>query len=177
MSFGVGVGDVIQVSQLCWKAWHACTSGRKAAVGELDEVENDLHSLSTCLERLASNLAEEAQDQPSKVQGREELEKRVQQSKALIEELNEFLDKHRPQSSLDPNGTPKWSRRMKGNWRKIMWDTNRQKVKEFRDRIRINTEGLNVLLSVLDRFVPESLLSLNYKLTYVYQTSGPHQCR
>lgn len=150
MSFGFGVGDIIRVSQICWKTWQACTSGRKAAPGEFTEVEGEIFSLSTALEQLAAALVSEAQEQNGVVSGHQNLEGPVIQCLDTIEELNCFLDKYRPVLET-PTESSTWTARARKNWRKIIWVTRKDVVDGFRARISNHLDTLNTLIAISER--------------------------
>ena len=152
MSFGFGVGDIIRVSQICWKTWQACTSGRKAAPGEFTEVEVEIFNLSTALDQLAAELASEAHQNNGVVVRHLSFEGPVSQCRKTLAELNTFLDKYRP-SMATTRGTIDWTTRTRSNWRKIMWVTKKSTVDDFRKRIGNHVETLNILVAIQQRCV------------------------
>lgn len=152
MSFGFGVGDIIKVSQLCWRTWQACTSGRKAAPGEFTEVEGDIFNLSTALDQLATIVASEAQRNNGVITEDLSLEGPVLQCRKTIAELNHFLDKYRP-SLASPTESVDWTIRTRDNWRKIVWVTKKDTVNGYRSRIGNHVETLNTLIAIQEKHV------------------------
>jgi len=52
--FGVGVGDIVLVSTLCWTIYKACSAGRNGAPAAISNLANELWSLSSALDQLAA---------------------------------------------------------------------------------------------------------------------------
>ena len=141
---------MILVSQLSWKTWQTCTSGRKAAPGEFVVVESELWSLSSALEQLATLWAADVDEKgiPREMIG---LPEAVRHSEQTIKEFDRFLDKYRLPCATPGGGPIKWTQRAKNNWTRIMWGTEKETLNDFRARIDRHILSLNILINLSER--------------------------
>jgi hypothetical protein len=153
MSFGFGVGDIILVSQMSWRIWQACTTGRKSATGELRELESDLWGVSTGLERLASSMIAALGGQEHNQQGCSDLKIPVDACKATLLEVDALLEKYRPSLAKAESdaGLKKWASRAKQSWRQVLWTNEKDTIVRLRARLCFH-------LQVLDTFANQSIV-------------------
>lgn len=112
MSFGYGIGDIIAVSQLAWKA----VQNTREACGQHDELTRDVASLHSVLDRLKAeaikpeSLLQEIQDIE-----KQELEHIVNGCTQVLKTLNGILEKYSSLSEEKRSMTKLWQRVRFGN--------------------------------------------------------------
>ncbi|KAK6526169.1 hypothetical protein TWF281_011204 [Arthrobotrys megalospora] len=146
MSFGVGVGDIIQLSAIALRLSNSFSSGPTGAASEFGEIKSQLSSLSIVLEALAretSKPGRNAQDARSK----EKLGEMVEGCRATLRRLESIVEKYTDR--LDSSWS--WKIWFSKGYKIIQWTTEGGDIRALRDDLQQHCVMIDAYISVLNR--------------------------
>lgn len=172
MALPVSIGDAILLSTLALRLGRALKSGRKSAPDELQEVQNQLYSLSKALEVLASHrkIVFEAQDDSDinvttsrdgePEQHDDVIALMVSNCRTTLGHLELTVDKYTELRSNneepDQVGGKRLRKDLKANWLKLRWTTEGGDLDKLRGNLAVHINGLNLAISAINRSVMRS---------------------
>jgi hypothetical protein len=170
MSFGLGVGDIVLVSQLAYKLYGTLSSGRRDADGDFQEVQNALFGLRCALDHLArvrtavtadNDLPSDAMSaQNEEVQAKfgqiiQGCNDTLQELDAAVERFRDGMNIANSGGSQESAGGPPTKRlkpladKLRTNVTRIRWDLSKKDLKCYRDRLQLHADAINILLNTI----------------------------
>lgn len=143
MSFGVGIGDLIQISTISWNLYKGC----RESSDEFRRISHEVASLHVVVKETEEYLSETKGLSPTRDQ---RLAVLVEGTKEVLQDLKKLLDNY---ESLGTQAQRAWDR--------MRWGL--EDLAEVRSRIISNTTLLTAFNSQLARFV-NSCCTLKAKL-------------
>jgi hypothetical protein len=137
MSFGIGAGDIIQISALAWKLYKNC----KESSDEFKRISHEVASLHVVLKETEEFLEESKTLSPTRAQ---RLNTLAEGCRDILDELKRMLDNY---ESLGTQAQRTWDR--------MRWGL--EDLSECRSRLISNTTLLTAFNSQLARYVPNKL--------------------
>lgn len=168
MASPLQIGDILLITQLCFKVARAFGSGRKAAPAEFREVEHELYALANTMDLLKDaiesgavntlNYPDAQQGLPGTSSAAVNLAKMVENCTVTMKQFEEFIGKYTETLSgadgTGSNGRSGRKRNMKQkfivNFKKLMWTTEEGTVQEFRNKLMIHMQGINAMVSIVN---------------------------
>lgn len=165
MSFSISFGDAYLMGKLACKLGQAFTKGRKSAPAEFREVESQLYSLSAALSAFSS--ARESSTNAPLILDQSKLPKNMpshfaenqdiilgmlRSCKETLNHLEAIVNKYSVLSTSTDASQPRmkrWTKELKSDWRKISWTTEGDDLNVLKGNLTIQTNSLNLILSVV----------------------------
>jgi hypothetical protein len=156
MSFGIGIGDVLLLSQLAYNLGKTLTTGRKGAPAELQEVQNQLFAISNALKFLWATLEKPGSLNVNLTVASEEDEilcQMVENCRHSLEHLDKVLKKYpglQPGSEKEDvgaNTSRKLRQELKDNIKKIKWTTEGASLDKLRNNLATHINALNLAVA------------------------------
>lgn len=178
MSFGFSIGDIVLLSKLAYDLYSSVSDGRKAASGDLQELESVLFSLRCALDHLGdvskdvlakANQSDDGPDFTTK------LDKMMTSCKATLQELDDVTKKYRElgidsEPEATQPGKKKFTyevakKKVKVNWTKIRWDQEKRSLQSYREKLKSHTDAIQIIIiSTLWFVVPPMYWSRTHRL-------------
>jgi hypothetical protein len=155
MSFGIGIGDIVLLSDLAHKLGTTLTSGRKGATAEFQEVQNQLFAIGKAL-KFASAIVEnpKSPDGDQNVPPEDEiLGRMIENCGVTLKHLDGVLEKYPElradavQVQVDEKTQQKWVKDLKDNIRKIKFTTEGTGLDKLRNSLGIHVTALNLAIT------------------------------
>ncbi|EPS44927.1 hypothetical protein H072_1088 [Dactylellina haptotyla CBS 200.50] len=169
MSFGVGVGDIIQLARIASRLSTSFSSGPTGAASEFNEIKSQLSSLSIILEALARETGKPGRNVED-ARNKEKLGEMVDGCKATLRRLESIVEKYT--DKLDSSWS--WKIWFSKGYKLILWTTDGGDIRALKDDLHrhyvmidsyVNVADLQQALNVLERMLTEKKhrrsLSLN----------------
>lgn len=157
MSFGIGIGDIVLLSDLAHRLGTTLTSGRKGATAEFQQVQNQLFAIGKALS-FASAIIEnpKSPDGDQNVPPEDEiLGRMIENCGETLKHLDGVLEKYpelradAPQ--VDGRAQQKWVKDLKDNIRKIKFTTEGPGLDKLRSSLEIHVTALNLAITARNR--------------------------
>lgn len=149
MSFGIGIGDIVLLSDLAHRLGTTLTSGRKGATAEFQEVQNQLFAIGKALKSVSAIV-----ELPKSLNGGqivaledEILGQMIKNCGATLKHLEEVLRKY-PElradaEQVEEKARQKWIKEFKDNIKKIKFTTEGTGLDKLRSSLGIHVTALN----------------------------------
>lgn len=153
MSFGIGIGDIVLLSDLAHRLGTTLTSGRKGATAEFQEVQNQLFAIGKAL-GFASAIIEppRSPDGDQTVAPEDEiLGRMIENCGVTLKHLDGVLKKYPELRAdavqVDEKTHHKWTEEFKVNIRKIKFTTEGTGLDKLRSSLGIHVTALNLAIT------------------------------
>lgn len=154
MSFGIGIGDIVLLSNLAHSIGKAITSGRKGAPAEFQEVQNQLFAISKALSFLSAAHKQSSVSDFDEVTPEDEiLGRMIKNCGVTLRHLDEIL-KNYPElragserREVDEKFHQKWKQDLKDNIKKIKWTTEGQGLDKLIHDLGTHVNALNLAIT------------------------------
>lgn len=153
MSFGIGIGDIVLLSDLARRLGTTLTTGRRGAPAEFQEVQNQLFAINKAL-KFASSILDnpKSRDGDQKVALEDEIfSKMIENCGATLKHLDGVLQKYpelRPDAvQVDEKTRQKWVKDLKDNIRKIKFTTEGAGLDKLRNCLGVHVTALNLAIT------------------------------
>ncbi|KAL5345585.1 hypothetical protein ACLOAV_009339 [Pseudogymnoascus australis] len=153
MSFGIGIGDIVLLSDLAHRLGTTLTSGRKGATAEFQEVQNQLFAIGKALS-FASAILEspKSSDGDQTVAPEDEiLVRMIENCGVTLKHLDGVLKKYPELRAdavqVDEKTHHKWVEEFKVNIRKIKFTTEGTGLDKLRGSLGIHVTALNLAIT------------------------------
>lgn len=149
MSFGIGIGDIVLLSDLAHRLGTTLTSGRKGATAEFQEVQNQLFAIGKALKSVSAIV-----ELPKSLNGGqivaledEILGQMIKNCGATLKHLEGVLKKY-PElradaEQVEEKSRQKWIKEFKDNIKKIKFTTEGTGLDKLRTSLGIHVTALN----------------------------------
>ncbi|KFY33108.1 hypothetical protein V495_08425 [Pseudogymnoascus sp. VKM F-4514 (FW-929)] len=149
MSFGIGIGDIVLLSDLAHRLGTTLTSGRKGATAEFQEVQNQLFAIGKALKSVSAIV-----ELPKSLNGGqivaledEILGQMIKNCGATLKHLEGVLKKY-PElradaEQVEEKSRQKWIKEFKDNIKKIKFTTEGTGLDKLRSSLGIHVTALN----------------------------------
>ena len=154
------VGDILMLSQLCWKTGRAFSAGQKSAPIAFQEVETEISGLARGLKQLAEVLHIEA-DKRLILDATEHTQNGIEiiltSCKRTINDLDSLVDhnqvirKHRTVGGFAIERS--WSDLVLAEFETMIWTTEGGNLGSLRDLLRMHTSCITLLVQAVQRLV------------------------
>lgn len=171
------IGDILMLSQLCWKIGRAFSAGQKSAPVAFQEVGTEISSLARGLKQLAEVLHSEADkrlilDASNHTQHGIEIildscKKTINDLDTLVEH-NQVIKKHRTVGGFAIERS--WSDLVLAEYETMIWTTEGGSLRSLRDLLRMHTSCITLFVHALQRQV----LGLEICFAMLTMTSNSH---
>ncbi|KFY30143.1 hypothetical protein V494_08248 [Pseudogymnoascus sp. VKM F-4513 (FW-928)] len=153
MSFGIGIGDIVLLSDLAHKLGTTLTSGRKGATAEFQDVQNQLFAIGKAL-KFASGIVESPKSPEGDKEATLEDEifcQMIENCGVTLKHLDGVLKKY-PELRADAVPTDdktqqRWLRELKDNIKKIKFTTEGGGIDKLRNSLGIHVTALNLAIT------------------------------
>ncbi|OBT90159.1 hypothetical protein VE02_00880 [Pseudogymnoascus sp. 03VT05] len=153
MSFGIGIGDIVLLSDLAHRLGTTLTSGRKGATAEFQQVQNQLFAIGKALS-FASAIIEnpKSPDGDQNVPPEDEILGRMIENcgetlKHLDGVLKKYPELRADAVQVDEKSQQKWVKDLKDNIRKIKFTTEGTGLDKLRSSLEIHVTALNLAIT------------------------------
>ncbi|KAK6537135.1 hypothetical protein TWF694_011333 [Orbilia ellipsospora] len=146
MSFGVGVGDIIQLARISSRLSNSFSSGPTGAAAEFNEVKAQLSSLSIVLEALARDLGKPGRSVED-ARNKEKLGEMVDGCKATLRRLESIVEKYT--DKLDSSWS--WKIWFSKGYKLILWTTDGGDIRALKDDLHRHYVMIDSYINVLNR--------------------------
>lgn len=154
------VGDILMLSQICWKIGRAFSAGQQSAPIAFRDVETELNGLARGLKQLAEVLHTEA-DKRLIMDAAEHTQHGIEiilsSCKRTINDLDSLVDhnqvirKHRTVGGFAIERS--WSNLVLAEYETMIWTTEGGNLGSLRDLLRMHTSCITVLMQAVQRLV------------------------
>lgn len=164
MSFGFSIGDIVLCTQIAYRLFSALTEGRKDAPRDLRELEDVLFGLHCSLghlhdtaETILAKAARQSLEQETSM--KQTLGSMIHSCLCTLRELENATAKYREAAQDSPpippsqyaiagiSLTQRVRSQAKVQWRRFLWDLKGDSLREFRQKLQLHVDNINMLLS------------------------------
>ncbi|KAF3931628.1 hypothetical protein ABW20_dc0103277 [Dactylellina cionopaga] len=146
MSFGVGVGDIIQLARIASRLSSSFSSGPTGAASEFHEIKTQLSSLSIILEALARESGKPGRNFED-ARTKEKLGEMVDGCKAALNRLESIVDKYT--DKLDSSWS--WKIWFAKGYKLILWTTDGGDIRALKEDLHRHYVMIDAYINVLNR--------------------------
>ncbi|OBT69915.1 hypothetical protein VE03_00434 [Pseudogymnoascus sp. 23342-1-I1] len=153
MSFGIGIGDIVLLSELAHRLGTTLTSGRKGAIAEFQEVQNQLFAIGKALS-FASAILESPKSPDGDLRAAPEdeiLGRMIENCGVTLKHLDGVLKKYPELRAdavqVDEKTHRRWLEEFKVNIRKIKFTTEGAGLDKLRNSLGIHVTALNLAIT------------------------------
>ena len=153
MSFGIGIGDIVLLSDLAHRLGTTLTSGRKGATAEFQEVQNQLFAIGKALKSASATLeTPKSLDGSQRVAPEDEIMgQMIENCGVTLKHLDGVLEKYPELRAdavqLDEKTHQKWVKDFKDNIKKIKFTTEGTGLDKLRGSLGIHVTALNLAIA------------------------------
>lgn len=161
MSFGFSIGDIVLLSKLAYDLYSSVSDGRRAASGDLQELESVLFSLRCALDHLgdvSKDILTKSGQSDGSPAFTDKLDKMMNSCKATLQELDDVTKKYRELGidskveATQPGGKKKrmtfeeTKKKIRVNWTKIRWDQEKRSLQWYREKLKSHTDAIQIIV-------------------------------
>lgn len=153
MSFGIGIGDIVLLSDLAHRLGTTLTTGRKGATAEFQEIQNQLFAIGKALKSASTTL--EIPKSPDGSHGiapeDEIMGQMIENCGVTLKHLDRVLKKYPELRAdavqVDEKAHQKWVKDFKDNIKKIKFTTEGTGLDKLRSSLGIHVTALNLAIA------------------------------
>lgn len=153
MSFGIGIGDIVLLSDLAHRLGTTLTSGRKGAAAEFQEVQNQLFAIGKALSFASATIETPKSPNGDQTVAPEDeiLGRMIENCGVTLKHLDGVIKKYPELRAdvvqVDEKTHQKWIEEFKVNIRKIRFTTEGTGLDKLRNSLGIHVTALNLAIT------------------------------
>ncbi|KAF3279031.1 hypothetical protein TWF970_004140 [Orbilia oligospora] len=159
MSFGVGVGDIIQLATIALRLSNSFSSGPTGAASEFNEIKSQLSSLSIVLEALAREISKPGRN-PQNARNQEKIGEMVDGCRTTLRRLESIVEKYTDR--LDSNWS--WKIWFSKGYKLIQWTTEGGDIRALKEDLHQHYVIIDAYINVLNRADLQQALGMLEKM-------------
>ncbi|KAK6337227.1 hypothetical protein TWF718_010008 [Orbilia javanica] len=159
MSFGVGVGDIIQLATIALRLSNSFSSGPTGAASEFNEIKSQLSSLSIVLEALARETSKPGRNTQDE-RNQEKIGEMVDGCRTTLRRLESIVEKYTDR--LDSSWS--WKIWFSKGYKLIQWTTEGGDIRALKEDLHQHYVIIDAYINVLNRADLQQALGVLEKL-------------
>ncbi|KAK6508026.1 hypothetical protein TWF481_006446 [Arthrobotrys musiformis] len=155
MSFGVGVGDIIQLATIALRLSNSFSSGPTGAASEFNEIKSQLSSLSIVLEALARETSKPGRNSHD-ARNQEKIGEMVDGCRVTLRRLESIVEKYTDR--LDSSWS--WKIWFSKGYKLIQWTTEGGDIRALKEDLHQHYVIIDAYINILNRADLQQALSV-----------------